>query len=565
MNAPHVGEASIELPWLAPCAASLVTLARAPTAAWQHLRHDPAAVLLLVRQSSADHLLSPLGTLQTADVLQSALDLLGQPGFIDRRNPALHRVFHAAQQQARLAQGLARRIEGCDSQRAWIGGLLAPLGWLAIAAVGPAEVGACLDGPHFNLDPAESQRRLWGVDHTAIARRLSRRWNLPTWLGTIAGHLALPADIAQALGAERKTFQVVQLAVELVNQRGKGLLLSVASTLQDLRDALGLSQEEVDQVWSETEPLEPSPPHSWDAPAQCPLLADLLHMAIAGRRHSDHVLVERLQHDLDALQRALETQCGSENARLHAKKLAALAELAAGAGHEINNPLAVISGQAQYLLGREADPDRRKSLQTIVSQAQRIHQILVDLMQFARPTTPQHQHVELGGLVRGVLEMLEPLAQERQVRLVGPESLAGYAIHADPGQVRQALTCLLRNAIEAAPAGGWAGLRLQPADGQGLDLYVEDNGPGPSPTAVEHLFDPFYSGRIAGRGRGLGLTTAWRLARQNQGDVDYAGHDAGVTRFVLHLQQAHLQPPEAPTNGEHLPTNGTPIIVSSSW
>jgi two-component system NtrC family sensor kinase len=184
-------------------------------------------------------------------------------------------------------------------------------------------------------------------------------------------------------------------------------------------------------------------------------------------------------------------------------------------------------------------------------------------MQFARPTAPQPQHVELNGLLRGVVEMLEPLAQERQVSLVSPEPPAGYAIYADAGQVRQALTCLLRNAIEAASSAGWAGLRVQPADAGALDIYVEDNGPGPSASAVDHLFDPFYSGRSAGRGRGLGLTTAWRLARQNHGDVHYAGHAAGVTRFVLHLSQVRLQSAE-PANGQHPPAAGSAIIVSTS-
>src|SRR6202035_1576801 len=68
------------------------------------------------------------------------------------------------------------------------------------------------------------------------------------------------------------------------------------------------------------------------------------------RKQTDAAWVERLQAELDKLQKALEEHCRGEKERLQALKLAALAELAAGAGHEINNPLAVISGQAQYLI-----------------------------------------------------------------------------------------------------------------------------------------------------------------------------------------------------------------------
>jgi signal transduction histidine kinase len=64
---------------------------------------------------------------------------------------------------------------------------------------------------------------------------------------------------------------------------------------------------------------------------------------------------------------------------------------------------------------------------------------------------------------------------------------------------------------------------------------VEDSGPGPAEADLDHLFDPFYSGREAGRGRGLGLAIAWRLARVNGGDVRYAPVPGGPTRFVLEL------------------------------
>jgi signal transduction histidine kinase len=108
-------------------------------------------------------------------------------------------------------------------------------------------------------------------------------------------------------------------------------------------------------------------------------------------------------------------------------------------------------------------------------------------------------------------------------------------LYADQAQVSRALGCLLRNAIEAAPAQGWAGVRAEVFPSDRLELIVEDNGPGPLLAEREHLFDPFYSGRKAGRGRGLGLPTAWRLARQHGGDVALSPSEPGVTRFVLRL------------------------------
>ena len=107
------------------------------------------------------------------------------------------------------------------------------------------------------------------------------------------------------------------------------------------------------------------------------------------------------------------------------------------------------------------------------------------------------------------------------------------ALQADPAQVKTALMCLVRNAIEAAPPEGWAAVRVEVVDEHTLELVVEDNGNGPTAEDLEHLFDPFYSGRKAGRGRGLGLPTAWRLARQHGGEVRFANSEAGPTRFLL--------------------------------
>src|SRR5207244_12655826 len=113
-----------------------------------------------------------------------------------------------------------------------------------------------------------------------------------------------------------------------------------------------------------------------------------------------------LEGDIDRLHDALRVQQRSEAERLRGRKLSALAEFAAGAGHEINNPLAVISGQAQYLLTHEPDPARHRALQTIVTQTKRIHQILGDLMLFARPPKPKKQVLDAAALTQETVDSL---------------------------------------------------------------------------------------------------------------------------------------------------------------
>jgi len=275
--------------------------------------------------------------------------------------------------------------------------------------------------------------------------------------------------------------------------------------------------------------------------------------------------LERLESDFDDLHAALEDHRSAEAERLREQKLRALAEFAAGAGHEINNPLAVISGQAQYLLKQlqlvdfgDANETETSAVdevlheqighlqsaiadsqKTIISQTQRIHQILRDLMQFARPPRPMKQVVDLGVLVRDTAASLSDLATQRQVRLECIDSPTPILVEVDPAQIGTALTCLLRNAIEAAPSGpdtpGWARIRVCAENAERAEVVIEDNGPGPAALEREHLFDPFFSGRPAGRGRGLGLPTAWRLANQHGGEVTFSRAAEGPTRFILAL------------------------------
>ncbi len=557
MKAPTLGEAVIDLPWLAPGGAALAVLARGPLAAvWPQIRTDPGCVLLLARRwegLTAGHPVFCSSASLEAGILETALLLLDQggQGVVDWQQPGLHTIWAACLRQAQLAQGLAQQLEQVSPEQAWIGGLLAPLGWLAVSAVAPDQVSACLQDPRFPQQASAVQRQRWGLDHTAIARRLCRRWGLPDWLTALIGHLGLPADIAQNLGADRRLFQVVQLAVLLHQQASGGLGLAIGATADDLQSALGLTRDRVEQVLEQTLRTAPALP-SGEPPLHNPLLRDLLLLALESRRQNDPPLLACLHAEVDTLQRALEDQCASEQERLQAQKLTALAELAAGAGHEINNPLAVISGQAQYLLrqlqlaegpvaaeslnGAAPGPSRdhlRQSLQTIVSQTQRIHQILNELMQFARPPQPQRQEIEVGELLRAVSTSLQGLAGQRGVRLVCADAPAGCRLQGDPNQLHTALACLLRNAVEAAPPEGWAEVRVLKGTDHSWDLVVEDNGQGPTSLAREHLFDPFFSGRCAGRGRGLGLPTAWQLARQHGGNLWFDGAAPGLTRFVL--------------------------------
>jgi signal transduction histidine kinase len=216
-------------------------------------------------------------------------------------------------------------------------------------------------------------------------------------------------------------------------------------------------------------------------------------------------------------------------------KLRALAEFAAGAGHEINNPVATIVGYVQQLLADEHDPDRRHALATIGAQAYRIRDMIGDCMLFARPPRPQPQALDLVAVVREVIARFAPEAQEASL---GIDFTPGepVPIFADPVQLRVVIGSLLRNGLEALEPGRTIAIATRLAREADRDLAVlsiSDNGPGLSAADREHLFDPFYSGRQAGRGLGFGLAKSWRIVTMHSGRIDVASPENGGVTITI--------------------------------
>lgn len=218
------------------------------------------------------------------------------------------------------------------------------------------------------------------------------------------------------------------------------------------------------------------------------------------------------------------------------EKLEAMAEFAAGAGHEINNPLTVIGGRAQLLLRDEQDVERRRDLALIGAQVKRAHEMIADMRLFARPPRPERQTVELVALADRVLAELAEEATQRAVTLARSGEEAPLSILADPVQISVALRALCTNALEAIGQGGAVDVRLQ-RSGQEAVIRVSDNGPGIPPEHRRHLFDPFYSARQAGRGLGLGLSKCWRIVTLHGGSVKVESEPGQGTVFVIRLPQ----------------------------
>ena len=251
---------------------------------------------------------------------------------------------------------------------------------------------------------------------------------------------------------------------------------------------------------------------------------------------------------------------------VRSEQLASVGFLAAGVAHEINNPLASIAICAESLEGRfretldENDPHQavvENYLRMIQNEAFRCKGITEKLLDFSRTGPVKRENVDLGELIRGVIEMLCHLGkyQRKQIELETSEAVVAEV---NPQEIKQVVLNLLTNALDSLDDGGTVRVRLESRGGnvagdcpnshRGLSqfssdenrtvplgesyakgyavLTVADNGCGMTPDVQEHLFEPFFTRRRGGQGIGLGLSITYRIVADHGGAIE--AHSAGV-------------------------------------
>ncbi|MEO8271033.1 MAG: HAMP domain-containing sensor histidine kinase [Aureliella sp.] len=229
--------------------------------------------------------------------------------------------------------------------------------------------------------------------------------------------------------------------------------------------------------------------------------------------------------------RTLETRFASE---LQRKKQEAIYQFAYGLSHELNNPLANIATRGGVLAQQESQPQRKTLLETILANAMRGCEMLGDLMLVARPPKLQFKSTRIDELITAVVEQAQRWAGGLNIEIT-LDVHSQQNVQLDAAAMREALWALLRNAIEAMPDGGTVKVSVTDVDASRVCIEIADQGSGLSNTALEHCFDPYYSGREAGRGLGLGLSKSLRIIELHHGTLTLANRCGGgaVARIVL--------------------------------
>lgn len=238
---------------------------------------------------------------------------------------------------------------------------------------------------------------------------------------------------------------------------------------------------------------------------------------------------EAIRDDLDRQVRERTKQV------VRSEQLASVGFLAAGVAHEINNPLASIAMCAESLEGRigdalpVGDPQQqvvRDYLRMIQNEAFRCKEITEKLLDFSRVGEVKRQPIELGELVRGVIEMLSHLGKYQSKRIeFTPHSPA--VVSANPQEMKQVILNLLTNALDSLNADGAVTVAVS-TRGREAELVVADNGCGMTTEVREHLFEPFFTRRRGGQGTGLGLSITYRIVADHDGTIEV--HSDGPER-----------------------------------
>jgi signal transduction histidine kinase len=190
---------------------------------------------------------------------------------------------------------------------------------------------------------------------------------------------------------------------------------------------------------------------------------------------------------------------------------------ASGMAHELSTPLGIIVGRTEQMLSRaNGDERERRSLSTVLEQAERMNQVIRGFLNLARGKAPVMQSVDPLAIVRSATALVEHRFGKKGVLLETSVPNGLTSIRGDPQLLEHGLVNLLLNACDACLPGGHVLVGVT-ADDAALAFTVTDNGTGISPEDAARVTEPFFTTKSAGEGTGLGLAITNEIAKSHRG------------------------------------------------
>ena len=237
---------------------------------------------------------------------------------------------------------------------------------------------------------------------------------------------------------------------------------------------------------------------------------------------------------------------------VQAAKMASIGQLAGGVAHEINNPLLSMLGWAQ--LGREivekeegrAAPEGKKYLKTLKKYLETIEQgtrrcqaVTESLLKISRQMDlNEPKLVDINQVIEDVIALMLYQINFKNIEIKRNFSSSLPKVNVNPGQIQQVFFDLISNATLAMPQGGKLSIETSCKDDKFVEIKIRDTGCGISPKNLDKVFDPFFTTRETGKGRGLGLSVAYGIIEQHNGTIKVESKEKVGTTFTIRLPAA---------------------------
>jgi PAS domain S-box-containing protein len=310
-------------------------------------------------------------------------------------------------------------------------------------------------------------------------------------------------------------------------------------------------------------------PHSFSS-GECEFLTHLSEHVAGAAQHAQLY---------GALQVAYQDLRDTQSVVMQQERLRALGQMASGIAHDINNAISPVSLYTESLLAREKaiSAPGRGQLQVIQRAISDVAQTVARMREFYRPREPQMMlgRVQLNELVQQVVELTHvrwnDMPQQRGVTIVLKLALASplpVVMGAD-SEIREALTNLVFNAVDAMPEGGTLTLRTRTEESGRVVIEVTDSGVGMDEDARRHCLEPFFSTK-GERGTGLGLAMVYGMVQRHSGDITVESELGQGTTVRLSFAAAAeevpvrvVAPVEVPTGLRILLVDDDPVLLKS--
>jgi len=252
------------------------------------------------------------------------------------------------------------------------------------------------------------------------------------------------------------------------------------------------------------------------------------------RRGIDEIdaLTDAFNYMADSLKQSEQGRQRAENMMLQSAKLASIGQMAAGIGHELNNPLNNILSYAKLLeRGTQTDQSLNQDVHSLREEAMRASEIIKGILNFARQVPPQYSQFNVREWLDNTLALVQQTARSKAVRLEVNCTYEGM-LEGDRSQLQQVMVNLLLNAIQASSRD--SSIRIETTMQYDLlHIRVCDQGEGIDEAVLNNIYDPFFTTKAEGDGSGLGLSICLGIIEHHQGTLDIRNNDgAGVTATI---------------------------------